>query len=125
MVEREAERVARLADQQRMAEMVQYLQSLGTAQGFAPPPPLFPLAYPAQFHTPVSIKMLVLHDIYSSGITHVISSLCRDNMRHPTTLMDRLAHRRTSPAAHLTDVLLNLVVRHVYAIYSMFVDLFI
>jgi hypothetical protein len=29
MVEREAERVARLVDQQRMAEMFQYMQSLG------------------------------------------------------------------------------------------------
>ena len=100
------------------------MQSLGVAHGFAPPPQLFPPVDPAQFHTPVSIKILVLHDIYSSGITHAISSLCRDNLRHPTTLMDRPAHRRTSPAAHLADVLLNLVVRHVYAIYWMFVDLF-
>jgi hypothetical protein len=29
--EREAERVARLADQQRMTEMFQYMQSLGAA----------------------------------------------------------------------------------------------
>jgi hypothetical protein len=42
--EDEAERVTRLVDQQRMAEMFQYMQSLGTAQGFAPPPPLFSLA---------------------------------------------------------------------------------
>jgi hypothetical protein len=35
--------------------------------------------------------------------------------------MDRLAHRRISPAAHLADVLLNLVVRYVYAVYWMFV----
>jgi hypothetical protein len=76
------------------------------------------------FHTPVSIKILILHDIYSSGITLVVSSLCRDNLgRHPTTLMDLLAHRRTSLATHLADVLLNLVVRHIYAIYWMFVDL--
>jgi hypothetical protein len=38
--------------------------------------------------------------------------------------MDCPAHCRTSPAAHLADVLLNLVVRHVYAIYWMFMDLF-
>jgi hypothetical protein len=69
-----AERKARLADQQRMAEMFQYMQSLGATHGFAPPPPLFPPVDPAQF------KILVLHDIYSSGITIVISSLCRDNM---------------------------------------------
>jgi hypothetical protein len=37
-----AEREACLADQQRMAEMSQYMQSLGAAQGFAPPPMLFP-----------------------------------------------------------------------------------
>jgi hypothetical protein len=54
----------------RMAEMFQYMQSLGAAQGFAPPPPLFPTVDPAQFHTPVSIKILILHDIYSSGKTH-------------------------------------------------------
>jgi hypothetical protein len=100
------------------------MQSLGAAQGFAPPPLLFPPTDTAQFHTPVSIKILVLHDIYSSGITHAISSLCRDNLWHPTTLMDRPVHCRTSPTAHLANVLLNLVVRHVYAIYWMFVDLF-
>ena len=38
-------------------------------------------------------------DMYSSGITHAFSSLCRDNLRHPTTIMDRPAHRRTSLAA--------------------------
>jgi hypothetical protein len=59
MAEREAERVARLTDQQRMAEMFQYMQSLGAAQGFAPPPPLFPTIDPALFHTPVSIKIVV------------------------------------------------------------------
>jgi hypothetical protein len=73
----------------------------------------------------VSINILVLQDIYSFGITDAISSLCRDNLgQHPTTLTDRPAHRHTSLVAHLADVLLNLVVRHVYAIYWMFVDLF-
>jgi hypothetical protein len=82
------------------------MQSLGTAYGFAPSPLLFPPVDPGQFHTLVSIKILVLHDIYSSGITHAISSLCRDNLGwHPTTLMDRPAHRRTSPAAHLAEIL--------------------
>jgi hypothetical protein len=62
MAEREAERVereARLADHQRMAKMFQYMQSLGAAQGFAPPPPLFPAVDPPIFHTPVSIKIVV------------------------------------------------------------------
>ena len=59
MAEREAERAARLADQKRMAEMFQYMQSLGAEQGFAPPPPLFPTIDPALFHTPVSIKIVV------------------------------------------------------------------
>jgi hypothetical protein len=39
--EREAEREARLADQQKMVEMFQYMQSLGAAHGFAPQPLLF------------------------------------------------------------------------------------
>jgi hypothetical protein len=60
IAEHEAEREARLVDQQRMAEMFQYMQSLGAAHGFAPPPPLFPPVDPPQFHTPVSIKILVL-----------------------------------------------------------------
>jgi hypothetical protein len=48
----------------RMSEMFQYMQSLGATQGFAPTPPLFPTVDPAEFHTPVSIKILVPHDIY-------------------------------------------------------------
>jgi hypothetical protein len=59
MAEQEAEREAHLADQQRMAEMLQYMQSLGAAQGFAPPPLLFPTVDPVLFHTPVSIKIVV------------------------------------------------------------------
>jgi hypothetical protein len=93
-----------------MAEMFQYMQSLGAAQGFAPPPPLFPIVDPTQFHTPVSIKIIVLHDIYSYGITHAIFSLCSDNLgRHPTTLMYHPAHHRTSPTAHLDEILSLLV----------------
>jgi hypothetical protein len=99
-----AEREARLADQQRMIEMFQYMQSLGATEGIAPPPLLFPPVDTAQLHTPVSIKILVLHDIYFSGITHAISSLWRDNLGwHPTTLMDRPAHRCTILAVHLGD----------------------
>jgi hypothetical protein len=67
---------------------------------------MFPPADPAQFHTHVSTKVLVLHDIYSSGLTHAFSSLCRDNRQHQTTLIDRLAHRQTSPATHLVDDLM-------------------
>jgi hypothetical protein len=57
MAEWEADREARLADQQRMVEMFQYMQSLGAAQGFASPPPLFPTVDPTLFYTPVSIKL--------------------------------------------------------------------
>jgi hypothetical protein len=49
----------RAATDQRMADMFQYMQSLSAAQGFAPPPPLFPAVDPAVFHTPVSIKIVV------------------------------------------------------------------
>jgi hypothetical protein len=102
MVEREAH----LVDQQRMAEMFQYMQSLDAAHGFAPPPSLFPPVDPALFDTPLSIKILVLRDIYPPGITHAISSLCRDNLGwHPTTPMDRPTHRHPSPAAHLAEIL--------------------
>jgi hypothetical protein len=54
-----AKRETRLAADQRMAEMFQYMQSLGAAQGIAPPPPLFPSVDPALFHTPMSIKIVV------------------------------------------------------------------
>jgi hypothetical protein len=56
IAEREAER---RADHHRMAEMFQYMQSLGAAQGIALPPPLFPPVDPALFHTSVSIKIVV------------------------------------------------------------------
>jgi hypothetical protein len=59
MAEREAERLAREADHQKMEEMFEYMQSLGAAQGFAPPPPLFPTVDPALFHTPMTIKIVV------------------------------------------------------------------
>ena len=49
----------RAAADQRMAEMFQYMQSLGAAQGIAPPPPLFPPVAPTLFHTPVSTKIVV------------------------------------------------------------------
>jgi hypothetical protein len=106
IIEWEAEREACLVDLHRMVEMFRYMQSFSAAHGFIPPPLLFPPVDPAQFHTHASIKILVLHDIYSSDITHAISYLCRDNLGwHPTTLMDRPAHRRTSPATHLVEIL--------------------
>jgi hypothetical protein len=49
----------RAATDQRMADMFQYMQSLSASQGFALPPPLFPVVDPAMFHTPVSIKIAV------------------------------------------------------------------
>ena len=86
-----------------MSDLFAYVQSLGAAQGHAPPPPLFPATDPAAFTTPVSIKILVLHDIYSYVLTHTIYSLCSVNRRRRTTLMLRPALRRTSPDAHLVD----------------------
>jgi hypothetical protein len=121
----EAEQAAHLANQQRMADMFQYMHSLDAASGFATPPSLFPAAEPPQFSTPMSIKILVIYDIYSSGFTHAISSLCRINRQHQTTLMVRSTLHRTNLASHLTDVLLNLVVGHVYGIHWMLVDLFL
>jgi hypothetical protein len=93
--------------------MLQYMQSLGAAQGLALPPPLFPTTDLAQFHTPVSIKILVPRDIYSSGLTHAISSLGRDNRWHWTTLTLHPTLRRTSPADHLVDDLLVMIETYV------------
>ena len=47
-----------------MVEIFQYMQSLGVASGFAPPPTLFPPTDPAEFSTPISINILVMYDIY-------------------------------------------------------------
>ena len=51
----------REAEQRRMAEILQYMQSLGAATGVVPPPSLFaPLPPPPpQNSTPVSIIVLV------------------------------------------------------------------
>ena len=49
----------REAEQQRMAEILQYMQSLGTATGVVPPPSLFAPPPPPHYSTPVSINILV------------------------------------------------------------------
>jgi hypothetical protein len=54
------------------------------------------------------MKLLVVCYIYSSCLTHAISSLCRINQRHQTTLIIRPTLCRTSPTDHL-PYLLNLV----------------
>jgi hypothetical protein len=50
------ERVTRMADQPRMAEMFQYMQSLGTATGLPPRATVFTPPRPHQFYTIVSTK---------------------------------------------------------------------
>ena len=51
------------AEQRRMVEILQYMQSLGAATGVAPPPLLFvpppPPPPPPHYFTPVSINVLV------------------------------------------------------------------
>ena len=51
----------REAEQRRMAEILQYMQSLGAATGVVPPPSLFtpPTPPPSHYSTPVSINILV------------------------------------------------------------------
>jgi hypothetical protein len=65
----EAERVTRLAEQQRMTEILQYMHvATGVplpATLFAPPTP----APPPQFSTPMSMEGLVIYDIYLSYLT--------------------------------------------------------
>jgi hypothetical protein len=61
-----------------------------------------PSSWPCSLPYPVGIKILVLHNIYSSGLTHAITSLCRDNWRHRTTLTDRPAlHEPVQPPTSL------------------------
>jgi hypothetical protein len=79
--------------------------------GSVPPPLLFPPANSAQLYTPMNVKTLVLHDIYSSGLTHAIFSRCRDNRWHQTTSWTaHPAHHRTSLAAYLVDDFLVVLV---------------
>ena len=47
------------AEKQRMAEILQYMQSLGAAMGVAPPPSLFAPPPPPHYSTPMSINILV------------------------------------------------------------------
>ena len=49
----------REAEQRRMAEILQYMQSLGAATGVVPPPSLFAPPPPPHYSTPVSINILV------------------------------------------------------------------
>ena len=51
--------VEREAEQRRMVEILQYMQSLGAATGVLPPPSLFAPPPPPQNSTPVSINVLV------------------------------------------------------------------
>ena len=59
----ESERDEREAEQQRMAEILQYMQSLGATTGVAPPPSLFapppPPPPPPHYSITVSINVLV------------------------------------------------------------------
>ena len=63
----------REAEQRRMVEILQYMQSLGAAMGVAPPPSLFAPPPPPTPHysTPMSINVLVcmfMLMVKSSGI---------------------------------------------------------
>lgn len=49
----------REAEQRRMVEILQYMQSIGAATGVAPPPSLFASPPPPHYSTPVSINVLV------------------------------------------------------------------
>lgn len=51
----------REAEQRRMVEILQYMQSIGATTGVAPPPSLFapPPPPPPHYSTPVSINVLV------------------------------------------------------------------
>jgi VIT1/CCC1 family predicted Fe2+/Mn2+ transporter len=51
--------VEREAEQRKMAEILQFIQSLGAAIGVAPPPTLFAPPMPPHATTPVSINVLV------------------------------------------------------------------
>ena len=49
----------REAEQRRMAEILQYMQSLGAAMGVVLPPSLFAPPPPPHYSTPMSINVLV------------------------------------------------------------------
>jgi hypothetical protein len=61
----------REAEQRRMVEILQYMQSIGAATGVAPPPSLFAPPPPPHYSTPVSINVLVcmfMLTVKSSGV---------------------------------------------------------
>ena len=68
----EAERKAEWeAEQRRMAEIIQYMQSLGAATGVVLPPSLFAPPPPPHYSTPMSINVLVcmfMLMVKSSGV---------------------------------------------------------
>jgi hypothetical protein len=96
-----------LVDQERMAEIFMYMQTLGVAAGVALPPVLFYPPAPLQFSTLVGMKFLVMYGIYFTCLTHASSSLCRISQRHQMTLMLR---RTNLTSHHLPDALVSLFV---------------
>jgi hypothetical protein len=59
------------AEQRRMVEILQYMQSIGAATGVAPPPSLFAPPPHPPYSTPVSINVLVcmfMLTVKSSGV---------------------------------------------------------
>jgi hypothetical protein len=90
-----------------MVEMFQYMQSLDATSSFAPPPLLFPAADPTQCYTPVSIKILVLHDIYYL-VSHMQSLLYAGTIggiKQPSRFAQPFAEQVQPPTSLMTFVL--------------------
>ena len=77
------ERRLREASDQRMRDILVYMQSLGTATGVAPPASLYaPPPPPDPFSTPVSVDKFLSCIVVIYLVSLAIFSICRINRRH-------------------------------------------
>jgi hypothetical protein len=98
--------------EQRMSDVLTYMQSLCAATGVRPPASQFAQPPPPDpYSTPMSGDKLYLCMIVIYLVSHAISSpLCRDNRRHQMIRMLRHLQIRQLQISHLEICVVNFII---------------